>query len=224
MAKILRDIISELATDVKALNLDDRISYRYLLFKFNSKIEYFLRLEAKSREFAKLQNIWKPINCVELIDVGNNSCQILDHCNTLKRSKDIIPEAFGTNYGLLMKVLTIDSKSEFKLITNSSEYEDYRNRLYVGDRIRAVYLENKYLYIPNIDYDSVKILLIPKDPYAVDVLNGALTACSSPLDATVSYPEYLIKLAKEAALQEIAGVYKRVVSDENPNDNTNIKS
>lgn len=221
--RTLRDIVSELATDAKALNLDDRLSYRFLANKFNGKIQYFLRLEARSREFAKIQNLWKPINCVHLQQVNTGSCGFIDKCSILLRSVDQIPEAFNTNYGLLMKVLTIGVKPvEFKIISNSSEYKDYTTRRW-SKPLKACYLENKYLYIPDQDIQSVKILLIPINPFEVDKANGLATGCSNPLDAEVSYPEYLITLAKKEVLNELLPE-KRIIEDERGDDDTNQKN
>lgn len=217
----LRSIVSDLATDVKAINLDDRISYRFLLNKFNSKLNYFLRLEAKSREFAKLQSIWKPIDCIKLEQVDISKCSYIDNCKLLKRSVNEIPEAFATNYGLLIKILTIDGLQEFKLISNSSEYKDYINRRW-SKKLKPVYIENKYLFVPDLDISSVKILIIPINPFEVDKANGNLTACSSPLDATIGYPEYLITLAKTEVLKELLPE-RNIVQDAKPNDNTNEK-
>lgn len=220
----LRKIISEIIDDLKGINLDDRISYRFIANKFFGKIEYFLRLEAKSREFAKSQNLWQSINCIELKDVDLTSCNFIDECSILKRSVDTIPEAFATNYGLLLKILTIDGKQTFKLVANSSELKDYKNRRWGTKDLKVVYLENNYLFVPDLDIDNVKVLLIPKNPYDVDKANGLLTDCSSPLDAQISYPPYLVTLAKKEVLQELAGVYKHIVEDEKGDDDTNQKN
>jgi hypothetical protein len=217
-----RQIVSDIVDDVKAINLDDRLSYRFIKSKFSSELSYFLRLEAKSREFAKLQNLWKPINCVRLQEVDPQICAFADVCATLSRSVDKIPEAFGTNYGLLLKVLTADGKQTIPLVANSSEYKDFVTRRWGGDKI-ACYLEDGYLFIPNTLVDSVKILLVPVDPFKVDKANGAV-GCKFALDREVPYPEYLVTLAKRQVLQELLGGTKRVVEDEKGNDNTNIKS
>lgn len=218
----LRQIVSELATDVKATNLDDRVSFRYLASKFNSKLDYFLRLEFKSREFAKSQNIWQPIACVELEEVNSGACGFIDKCTLLKRSVCKIPTAYSTNYGLLLKVLTIDGREAFKLINNSSDYKDYITRRWAGN-LKPVFLENKYLYVPDLDIQAVKLLIIAKNLFELDLCKGALTNCSNPLDAEVPYPDYLITLAKKEVYNEILN-RTNVREDEKGDDNTNQKN
>ena len=216
-----RQIISDIIDDLKAINLDDRLSYRFIKSKFSSEMSYFLRLEAKSREFAKLQNLWKPIHCIELIPVSLGECGFVDECSVLMRSKDKIPEAFSTNYGLLLKILTIDGKSTIPLIANSSEYKDYVNRRWFKNK-SVSYIEDGYLYLPDTMLEKVKVLIVPVNPYEVEKANGS-TGCNFALDVEVPYPEYLITLAKRQVLQELSGVTKRVVEDEKGDDNTNKK-
>lgn len=225
MSKTLRDIVSELATDIKSLNLDDRISFRYLANKFNSKLDYFLRLEFKSREFANQQDIWKPIDCVNFKEVNTNGCNFIDRCTTLYRSVCQIPEPYNTNYGLLLKVLTIDGRREYKLISKSSDYQDYINRRWKGN-LRPVYLEDHYLYIPDIYTEAVKLLVIATSLHAVDKCracsSGKSIECINPLDTEVPYPPYLITLAKQEVYKELLS-RENVREDEKGDDNTNRK-
>lgn len=224
MSQTLRDIISEIATDAKALTLDDKISFRYLLSKFLGKLEYFLRLEARSREFSKTQNLWKPVgDHVKFIDVPVGSCSFIDRCNNLKRSEIKIPEALNTNYGLLIKVLTVDRRYEYKFIS-SETFRDYATREYGSNLVRACYLENGYIYIPNTTVEKLLVLIIPKDLCSIDKLNGVIGDCATPLDCIVTYPDYLVTLAKQEVLKELFGGYKHEVQDEKSNDNSNIKN
>lgn len=221
MAEKLRTILSELATDVKATNIDDRISFRYLHSKFTSKLQYFVRLEAKTREIFKNTPLWQPINCLNLIEVPTNTCGYIDKCNSLSRSEIKIPAVYDTNYGPTIKVLTIDGFNEFKLIA-PHEYKDYINRRFAP--VNKVYwIENGYLYFPNVTIEAVKPLLIPKNPIEVDKINGSADQCTSPLEAYINYPDYLIMLAKKEVFNEIMG-RTRVVEDEKGDNNTNIKN
>jgi len=222
MAKKLRDIVSEIATDLKAsLNLDDRITYRFLAEKFRSKIAYFLRQDAKSRELLKDFTIWKAINCVCLEDIAASTCGYIDEFNTLKRSVIQIPEAYNTNYGQLVKVFTVDGFREFTMI-KSIDYADYINRQYTKPK-NVFWIENKYIFVPNIDIETVKVLIIAKEPIEVDKLNCTVDKCTSPLDGEINYPDYLITLAKKEVMVELIGGYKKIIEDEKGDDNSNRK-
>ena len=127
----LRNILSTLGADVKALNLDDRISYRYLASKFYNKIDYYLRLEARSREIYSDLSSWKVIQCVTMEEVPLTTCGNIESCSAVYRSKIKIPEVFKSNYGLIIKVFSIDGSREFKLIIpkNASEVDKINGTL-----------------------------------------------------------------------------------------------
>lgn len=217
----LRAILSELASDVRAFTLDDRISFRYLHSKFNGKIQYFLRQDARSRDLLRDKTLWKTIDCVELEDTNTGACGFVDNCNTLKKSVRQLPDAFNTNYGALIRVYGVGINGKQYRLINSYDYAAYTSREY-GSAL-CCWIENNYLYIPNTDVECVKVVLFPKDQHKVDVINGTVSACSSVLDSTVDYPDYLITLAKQEALKEISGIYRRMVQDEKGDDNTNNK-
>ena len=132
-----------------------------------------------------------------------------------------IPEGFETNYGQLIKVFSLDGKREFKQI-KSTDYSSYINREFKKDEIDVFWLENKHIYIPNTDIEAVKALIIPKRCSEVDKFNNK-PICYLILDTEVCYPDYLISLAKQEVLKEIATVYKRVIEDERGDENTNNK-
>lgn len=221
MAQTLRQVLSDLSSDVNALNIDDRLSFRFLASKFKDKIQTFIRQDARSRELVSETSIWKPISCVKLKDVPAIDCCDVDDGSFVKKSKIRIPEAYSTTYGNLIKVFTLNGSFEYKQI-KSFEYKDYVNREY--GNAKPFWIEDQYIYIPNSTLKSVKVLLIPKNPLEVDILNGKCDKCTSPLDVELNYPAYLITAAKKAVLEELAGVTVKVVTDEKPNENKNEKA
>lgn len=217
----LRQIVSDLAQDVRALNLDDRISFRYLANKFRDKFATFLRIEARSREIFKITGVWEPLNYIELEDVQVTPVGNINDCFRLKRSVNRIPDSFATNYGLLVKILTLDGLKELTQIAQSYDYNAYTTREYPTGKL-AYWLQDGRVYIANTDVEAVRGLIIPKDPIEVSKFNAICEACASPLDAELNYPDYLISLAKQEILRDIQ-VRTQVTEDEKPDDNTNRK-
>lgn len=219
----LRQVVSDLASTLKSVNLDDRISFRYLANVFRDKFSTFLRVEGRSRDVFKQAGIWQPLDCIELEDVSVTACGDIGDCQTLKRSVKKLPESYTTNYGVLLKILTINGLQEFKQIMQSFDYQDYVNREY-GPTKEVFWLQDNYIYIPNTTVEAVRGVIIPKDPIAVDKANGRCNACASPLEAQLNYPDYLITLAKQEVLRDLGGVYVPKVEDERGDDNTNRKN
>lgn len=222
--QILRNIVSDIAGDIRAITHDDRYSYRFLANKFLDKIQYFLRQDAKSREVFRDMSMWETINCIKLEDItGCKDCGITIVCNTLKKSKDKMPQSYDTSYGKLIKVITIDGSREFTQISSFS-YKDYTNKQYGAKNQGYYWIENGYLYVPDTEIDTIRVMIVPKNSNDVAFLNGECIDCVSPLDAKINYPDYLITLAKQETVKEIAGIDKRIVQDEKGDLNTNIKN
>lgn len=221
MGKPLRNILSELSTDVRALNIDDYISFRYLHDKFISKVEYFLRLESKSREIFGDISGWKSV-CIDLIDANYSDCGIsYNTCNTLKRSKDKITDLFDSAYGKTVMIFDINGINKFNGIS-SKDYKDYKTREYKKVNNIVYWFLDDYLYIPDTELESVRAFILQKGTTSANDTHK--NKCNLILDTEVEYPDYLITLAKKEALNEIAGIYKRMVEDEKGDNNTNIKN
>lgn len=211
------DILSELATDVRAHSIDDYISYRYLQKKFISKMEYLLRLESKSSEIYNNVSDWESINCLEFIDVPTNSCGVFDGCNQLKRSVDKVTDIFDTSTGKSILVFDIAGRVKFDVISLIDFGEFTKRRYYPKNKI-IFWLHDDYLWTPN-DIEAVKVFLIRRTGTNSD----STGKCNLALQNTINYPSYLVTLAKTEVLKEISGVYKRIVEDEKGDNNTNIK-
>ncbi len=222
MAQILRQVLSDLSSDINALNIDDRKSFRFLASKFRDKIQVFIRQDMRAREMLRESNIWKPIRYVDLELIDAIDCCIGDTEDlTISRSKIKIPEAYSTTYGNLIKVFTLDEQQEYKEI-KGYQYKEQQAREYGNGKY--FWLENGYLFIPATTIKKVKVLIVAKNPLEVDIINKDKSPCTSPLDAELNYPAYLITVAKQEVLKELAGITTKVVPDEKPNENENEKS
>jgi hypothetical protein len=219
MQQTYRQVISDLSNDIKALNVDDRYSYRYLASKFNDAIQVFLRQDGRSREFTTETNNWKPIDCIELESVDSIKCCGVEG-EIIKKSIEKIPETFSTNYGNLIKIFTIDLQTEFKQI-KSQEYKEFSTREYGVSNY--FWIENGFVYIPKVTFKAVKGLVIPRNQLEVDILNKEKTVCTNPLDVEITYPSYLITIAKQEVIKILFGSTLQKVVDEKPNLNSNEK-
>ena len=62
-----------------------------------------------------------------------------------------------------------------------------------------------------------------KDSQFIDYLNGKIGVDYKPLDSVLTLPDKTIKIIKDVTVQSLAEVNKRMVADENPNLNQNVK-
>jgi hypothetical protein len=146
----LRQAISDIVNDLRAYNLDDRFSFRFLANKLKGKIETFIKQDSEVRAIFNINEIWKAIPCVELEDADYGVCsEYYDYCDVLKRSKIKLPDVYTGRYGNFIKVLNVNNSNEYKQI-KSFEYKDIKRREYRNKSIKYFWVEDGYLYIPDI--------------------------------------------------------------------------
>lgn len=212
MAQTLREVCSDIINDVKAYNLDDRLSYRYVKNKLIDKAEYFVRQDAEARKLQKIIDLWQPIDCIDLVEVPANYCGDVS-CKTVMKSVIKLPESYQTNYGNLIKVFNIDYTKEYTL-TTPALYKDEKNRKFPSNK-SYYWVIGGYIYIPDSTVEVISVLGMFKE----SLQNG----CNKPLDSKFSFPDYIKTIAKQEVLKELL-TGKQIPQDEKPNLNTNIKN
>lgn len=213
----LRNICSDIQTELKANNIDDRYSYRFLSSRIKDKVRNFLKQDADSRRILKLPELWNTFPIIEMEEIPyvNYNVDVPD-IRTVRRSKNKITKTFSTNYGNLLAVFTISGDSEYKLI-RKIQYKDILNIEYRDKRIKYAWIENDYLEIPDSNVELVKLAGLPENPEEIDC-----DKCAAPLDVNFPLPGYILDVVKKDILNELLQA-KRINPDENPNLNSNQK-
>lgn len=210
----VRKICSDILTSLKAYNLDDSISYRYIKSLLFDKASIFIRQDAKLREVYKLGNLWTPF-CIDFEEVPMIECVKIG-CRTLMKSKIRIPDTYQTATGITLKVFNADYSKEFN-ITQPSNYRDILLRPYKSDTGYFWVIDN-FIYIPDSSIETGIVLGMFKEGAQIN------SQCQKPLDNIFSYPDYIISLVKTEVVKEILGSHKQINSDENPDLNNNTKN
>jgi len=215
MAQTFKQACSDIINDLRSYNLDDRLSYRAIKNKLIDAASYFTKQDAEMRKLFRLSNLWKPIECVELEEVNLSNCGG-NGCKKIMRSVCKIPESYQTGYGHALKVFNRDYSKEY-LPIQPSFYKDIKARPF-SSKNGYFWISDNYLYIPDSEVEAVTILgMFKEDAYVCD--SGE---CIKPLDSTFSFPDYIVKIAKDEVLSKYIST-KQVPVDENPDLDTNTK-
>lgn len=223
MMETLRKVVSDITTSLKATNLDDRFSFRFLASIFTGRAETILKQDIQDRNILLINELWKPLRCIELQDSSFDVCNILyEGDEILKRSKKKIPITYATKYGNLIKILNIKGSMEYKQI-KPSQYKDIINREFVNKKTKYFWIVDNYIYIPDVSTEEVKGLGIFIDSQEADFFNGDIDCCYKPLDSIVTLPKYIIDIAKQDVINNLVKTNRPINSDENPDLNSNDK-
>lgn len=222
-----RQIISDIITDLRAANLDDKVSKRFILNKLRAYAKTFIRQDAESRRLLNITDLWTDVSCVEMCEAPLVDCcnEDIPDCTTVMRSKHKIPPTYETSYGELLEVFNPTYAKEFRQTTPKA-YKNIKLREFRDKRIKYYWLSNGYLIIPDSMVRTVTLRGVFEDPAAAKKLDSCYSEnnpCISLLDQPFVCPDYLESVIKQATLQDLFGYYKRVTTDESPNLNNNLK-
>lgn len=223
-----RQIISDIVNDLRALDLDDRVSKKYILSKLRNYAALFIKRDADTRRLLNIAEIWTDVPCVELCEMPLVDCCNIDipNCKTVMRSRYKIPEVLQTLYKELLQVFNPIYTKEF-IATTPQQYKNIITREFVDKRLKYYWLSNGYLVVPDAMVSTVTVRGVFLNPAEALKLNSCNTdedsACVSLLDQPFTCPDYLVTVVKQEALKDLYNFYKRNVVDEEPNLNTNEK-
>lgn len=223
-----RQIISDIVNDLRALDLDDRVSKRYILYKLRSYASLFIKRDGDTRNLFNISEIWTEVPCVELCEVPLVECCNIDipDCKTVMRSRKKLPEILQVRYRELLQVFNPLYSRGF-IPTTPQQYRNIISREFVDKRLKYFWIANGYLVVPDALVTDVTIRGVFLNSAEAIQLNSCIPEseqeCVSILDQPFTCPDYLVPVVKSETLKDLFNFYKRVTVDEAPNLNTNEK-
>jgi len=231
---LTKQIISEIIGDLRALRIDDRISKRFtclayvhinVLSKLRGFNAIFLRRENDQLSLYK-QDIWFPIECLEMEIVESTTCKevTVDKIVPFSRSKQKLPKIYSFKNGLLIRDVESLDNGRTYTYTTPREYEKKMKREYVDKSKRYFWITDGHIVIPE------EVSVVSVSACFVDVAEARqLNACScpdciEPLEEEFLSPEHVLAVVKQETIKDLFQFYKRVVLDENSDNDTNIKT
>lgn len=210
-----REIISNARNMLKSVNIDDRLPSAFIYSEIIKVAQLIFKREAESRKIFNSTELFKKIECEELIDVESKKCGNLPiPCKNLKRSKNKIPKLFLSSTGSIMFVTSVVD-SERLTQSNVNDYINISKREFKS-KSSFYWVEDDYLWIPNT---SLKFVNIYGIPLSVADLSGG---CNF-LDSESSIPGWMLEDVLRVTIEKIANINKRLPADENSNLNEHQK-
>jgi hypothetical protein len=221
-----RQIISDIIGDLRAVNLDDKVSKRYIHNKLLGYAATLIKRDVDARRLLNISDIWIDVPCVEFCQVPLVDCCDIDipNCMTVAKSKKRIPETMESFYKELLELHNPLYAKEFRQIT-AKEYKNITAREFRDRRIKYFWLQDGYIIVPDslMEVGTVRgVFLNPAEAKKLSSCSDEPN-CVSLLDQRFVCPDYLITPVKQQVLQDLFNFYKRGVLDESPNLNTNKK-
>lgn len=221
------EFVSRVINESKSLTKDDHISRRYILFTGKNKVKTYLSQKFDELSLFREDGIIQSINCLQMIPQNTVDCGIVEfsRCKSLMRSRYKLPETiFGKKGAGVVSVSTLDGTYNYKYSTVKSYARSLR-RKYKSKQDSFYYIVDGYLYLPNSKTEMVDIRIISLEEKVSEQLSGCeeCDECKSNWDYTFVVPDRMLEPVIRDTINEIVSINKRIVSDENPNLDSNQK-
>lgn len=207
-----KEVVADIVNDLRALEIDDRISERYVLSKLKHFNALFLKRENDSLKAFYYDNIWYTVECIEMEAVDQSECA--DDCipkvTSYMRSVQRIPDMYSYKGGpMIRELMSLDEGNMYAYCT-PKDYMNISKREFQGKK-RYFWMRNGHIVIPNSSTQSVTLTACFVDQYrAAQISSGYNVVCVEPMEDEFPCPQHMFGVVKDEAMKDLFTYYKRL--------------
>lgn len=221
-----RQAISQLRDLIKERSADSTYTNQFLYQILSKHAKWLIRRETRAGRIYRSVSLFQTLKCFEVMEASTiEGCDIDIKCK-IYRTVAKLPSAWEDANGLMIKeVKSIDGSHVFAQISpsqwvnlNTSPYSKYSKSNYY-------FYSNGYLYFPKKAPKLINIVA-----YFIDDISQYCSCCEENkkctrfLDQVFRIPEWIEAEVFAKALEELVGITKRMIEDEQIDSNTTRKS
>jgi hypothetical protein len=221
-------LASRIVNGINALNKDQHISRRYIIGIAKQKAATYIAQKWADGSLFNEENLFTTIRCFEMEKADTVTCPAvrLRNCGILMRSRKTLPETPWSRYGAaILSVTGIDGSTLFHPSTLTLASLQ-KKRVFGHIRQYRYYVLDKYLYIPDVSIEAVNLVVLAVDKDEAECRQGcgAYDSCRSYWECDFVCPDKLREHVIQESINEIMITRMRIIPDENPNRDSNLKS
>jgi len=213
-----QDTISRLRNVVKGTKQDAFLTDRFLYALAIKYAKLYLKRLDDQNKIMRFQSLFVTLPCVELEEVDKVAacCSGIKSGCIIKRTIEPLPDVFEGTYGPLFRTISSIDGSFICTKTNPATFTDIANSTsykYNKD-VYYWFLEGR-LYFPNIEWDAVKVELLPENSIEQYLCCGA--PCKLAQEEQTHIPEYLFAEIEKNVKDDLLNIIQ--IPKEAPADN-----
>lgn len=215
---ILRDMLKE-------RNADSTYSNQFLYNVLMEHARWLIKRDINSGRIYKNTGFFRPLRCQDIIEVStiDECCPVKTNCRIF-RTKHKMPEMWQDDTGPIIKTVTsVDGRTDF-FVTTITTWENKQGDPYQQEsQQKYTFYSDGYFWFPIHNPHKANILAFFIDD--VSSLSGCTDKkpCVRFLDSEFLVPSWLHGEMFSKALEQIAGITKRLPEDEEINKNPSSK-
>ena len=220
-----RQVIDSLRDKLRERNTDSRYTNQFLYSVLLEHAKWLIKREVQKGRVYTNSSFFQTLGCMEVIETStiDECCPIKTNCK-IYRTKCKIPDLWvDTNGPIIKQVTSVDNTTDF-LVTTAKAWLAKRTDPYekLGN-IKYSFYSDGYIWFPEYNPHRINVYGF----YTDDI--SALSECSKTkkcvrfLDTKFMIPEWLEAELQAKALEQIAGISKRINEDNDINKNPSRK-
>ncbi len=219
MGTTIGRLISDIKSTLRAENIDQHISSRFIYNTLIDEAYLLMRQKKNAMNMSKDNQMVKFLNCVDMVLVDGDCCNINDK---VMRTKEKIEALNLQNGDGIIYVSNADGSKQYMLTDSFLIASRGAKMRFGGLEGKAIYNQG-YIYIMGAKPKQVNIAYVISPNEFLKEMEGKLSGCNTIYDENFPCPDDLISYVKKMAIQYLMSRLQ-IRADENPNMDENIIS
>lgn len=227
--KTNREFVSRAIGELRLISKDNHVSRRLVLSIGRDKASMLMIQKLDEMTLFKEDGIISYIDCFDLENVPTISCGIYEFkfCKSVMKSVKKLPIGiFGKNGSGILMVSTIDGLEVFQYISPRG-FANLQKRKFLINKDKYYTIKDGYLFLPDSEIETVTLSMFALDKSEIDKVSSCCEPeqkCKTKWEYEFVCPQRFFDVVARDTAQELAGIYRTAVVDENPNMDENQKS
>lgn len=206
------EAISRVRNEVKAVKQDSSLTNRFLFSLIMKHARFLMRRQDSLNRIMKFNSIFSTLNYVELIDVDAAEAEcfgIKTNC-TFKRTKHKLPKAIEGYYGPLLRTVSSLDFSQQVIPTFPMTFQQMANqKSFKYNKKKYYWYLNDYLYLPNVDWDAIKVEGVFEDDISkYNCVEDETDNCDYFTDSKIAVPEFLFTEIEQLVMRDLGVMWQ----------------
>lgn len=220
-----RQAIDSFRNKLRERNADSNYSNQFLYMTLMEQAKWLIKRDIVAGRIYKNTFLFKPLKCQRVIETSpiDDCCPVKTNCK-IYRTECKIPEIWIDNHGPIIKgVYSVDNSTEFFRTTPTTWLNKVNDPYQKKSKELYTFFSDGYLWFPEVNPRMINILGFWTDD--VSYLDGCQkNECVSYLDTNFMVPDWLQAEMFAKALEQLAGISKRLPEDEQIDKNSTRKN
>ena len=221
-----REAIDLFREELRERNADSTYSNQFLYNELLKHAKWLIKREVSGGKIYINNSFFQTLSCIEIIETSviDKCCPIKSNCK-IYRTKNKIPPIWIDNNGPIIKtIFSVDNSTDF-FLTSGVDWQVKRNDPYQKmSPVKYCLYADGYLWFPEYNPHRINLFAFFMDDISNKNECSPIKPCLRFLDTKFMIPDWLEAEMFAKALEQMAGISKKLPEDAQIDKNVNRKN